>query len=252
VTVEPLACFFEVKYNEGKQPGLGKDDITMEKIMLLSFDDGTVHDPKFIKLLNRYQIPCTFNLNSGLEQFVWHNQGRPVARQNLRWAKQLEIYRNHEIASHTLTHPHLTSLSREGILWEVGEDCRRLKEIFGVEELGFGVPFTDCGEREIEIIREIKAVKYIRLSEERADFALPEDPFHIRINALFNQPDVRERIAAFAAWEAPVSVFVLCGHSYEMELDGLWGHMERLLQYIRSFPNIRCMTTMEFVRRYYG
>ena len=163
----------------------------------------------------------------------------------------MDIYRGHEVASHTLTHPHLTSLSRDGLLWEVGEDCRRLKEIFGLGEMGFGVPFTDCTEREIEIIRELNDVKYIRLSEMREDFALPEDPFHIRINALFNQPDVRERIAAFARENAPVSVFVLCGHSYEMELEGQWNYMDELLRYIRSFPQIRCMTTMDFVHRYY-
>lgn len=223
----------------------------MEKIMLLSFDDGTVHDPKFVELLNRYRIPCTFNLNTGLEQFVWQYGDRFVARQNLRWAKKMDIYRGHEIASHTLTHPYLTSLSEEGLLWEVGEDCRRLKEIFGMDELGFGVPFTCCGEREINILKKSGYVKYIRLSETREEFSLPEDPFHIRINGLFNQSDIRGRIDAFVRDDAPVSLFVLCGHSYEMEMDEQWGEVEDLLRYIRSYPQIICMTTMDFVKRYY-
>ena len=219
--------------------------------MLLSFDDGTVHDPKFVELLNRYQIPCTFNLNSGLEQFVWQYRDRWVARQNLRWAKQMDIYRGHEVASHTLTHPYLTSLSEEGLLWEVGEDCRRLKEIFGLEKIGFGVPFTFCGEREIDILKNHGLVEYIRLSEEREDFSLPEDRYHIRFNGLFNQVDIRERIDAFVRYEAPVSLFVLCGHSYEMEMDEQWEQVEDLLRYIRSYPQITCMTTMDFVKRYY-
>ena len=223
----------------------------MEKIMLLSFDDGTVYDPKFIELLNRYQIPCTFHLNSGLEEFVWYYHDDPVKRQNLRQAKELDVYHGHEVASHTLTHPDLTALNEEGLLWEVVEDCRRLKEIFGVEQIGFSVPFTHCSQQQINLLRERGLVKYIRLSEEREDFSLPEDPYHIYINALFQQPDVWEKIAAFVAHDAPVSVFVLCGHSYEMELDGQWEHMEKLLQYIRSFPQIQCMTTMDFVERYY-
>lgn len=224
----------------------------MEKIMLLSFDDGTIYDPKFIQLLDRYEIPCTFNLNSGLEEFVWYYKERPVCRQKLRDAAQREVYRGHEVAGHTLTHPCLTNLSREELLWEVGEDNRRLKEIFGLEKLGFGVPFTWCGEREIGILRESGLVEYIRLSEEKAGFAPPDDPFHIYINGLFNQPDIRERIAAFVAEDAPESVFMLCGHSYEMELDGQWEYMEELLRYIRSFPQIRFMTTMEYVRRRFG
>lgn len=43
----------------------------MRKIFLLSFDDGTIYDKRFVELLNKYNIPCTFNLNSGLEDFVW-------------------------------------------------------------------------------------------------------------------------------------------------------------------------------------
>ena len=232
-------------------PGKRRGERCMEKIMVFSFDDGTVHDPKFVKLLNRYQIPCTFNLNTGLEQFVWYDRGMPVARQNLRWARKMDIYRGHEIASHTLTHPCLTSLSEEGLLWEVGEDCRRLKEIFAVDKLGFGVPFTFCTQREIDILKKSGLVEYIRLSEMSDSFALPVDEYHIPIHALFNQHDVRERIDAFVREDAPVSLFVMCGHSYEVGLDNRWTYMEELLRYIRSYPQIRCMTTMDFVHTYY-
>ena len=80
----------------------------MAKYFLLSFDDGTVHDKKFVELLNQYEIPCTFNLNTGLEDFVWEFEGHPVVRQHL--ADTLQQYRGHEIASHTLTHPRLEQL----------------------------------------------------------------------------------------------------------------------------------------------
>ena len=42
------------------------------KYFLLSFDDGTVYDRRFLQLLNHYGVKGTFNLNSGLEDFVWH------------------------------------------------------------------------------------------------------------------------------------------------------------------------------------
>ena len=217
------------------------------KYFLLSFDDGTVHDRRFVDLLNRYGIKGTFNQNSGLEDFVWHYCDRfPVRRQRL--SRTVEQYRGHEVASHTLTHPWLDTLTPPQLSREVGEDCRALKGIFGLEEIGFGVPFTACEEREIRIIR--KFVRYIRLSEFSDSFAPPADPYHIPIHALYNQPDVKERIAAFSESDLPVSLFVMAGHSYELEALDHWEYMDALLQYIQSF-GFEIMTTMDFVNDYY-
>jgi peptidoglycan/xylan/chitin deacetylase (PgdA/CDA1 family) len=216
------------------------------KIFLLSFDDGTVWDKPFVALLNKYKIPCTFNLNSGLEDFVWEFEGKPVVRQHL--ADTVEQYRGHEVASHTLTHPWLNSLTLPALEREVGEDCEAIKALFGLEEIGFGVPFTACGEREIHIIR--KFTRYIRLSEDADSFALPEDPYHIPIHGLYNDPDIREKIARFAQSELPVSLFVMAGHSYELEMLDHWGYIEELLQYILGF-GFEIRTTMDFVKEFY-
>lgn len=218
----------------------------MRKIFLLSFDDGTIYDARFVELLNQYHIPCTFNLNSGLEDFVWEFEGKPVHRQRL--AETVEQYRGHETASHTLTHPLLTSLAPPQFAREVGEDCAALKALFGLEEIGFAVPFTACGEREVQLIQ--KYVRYIRLSAFSDSFALPEDPYHIPIHGLYNEPNIREKIEAFAQNDLPVSLFVLAGHSYEFEILGHWEYMEELLKYIQSF-DFEIMTTMEFVNQFY-
>ena len=221
----------------------------MDKIFLISFDDGTIWDQPFVELLNKYGMPATFNLNSGLEDFVWHYEDDrfPIRRQIL--PETVEQYRGHEVASHTLHHPWLNSLTPPQLSREVGEDCERIRQIFGLEEIGFGVPFTACGEREIRVIR--KYVRYIRLSEFSDSFALPKDPYHIPIHGLYNQPDIRRRIAAFAECSLPVSLFVMAGHSYELEVLDHWAYMESLLQYIQSF-GFRIMTTMDFVNTYYG
>lgn len=216
------------------------------KIFLLSFDDGTIWDKRFVELLNRYHIPCTFNLNSGLEDFVWEFEGKPVRRQKL--SDTVEQYRGHEVASHTLTHPWLNSLTPPQLSREVGEDCAALKEIFGLERIGFGVPFTACDEREINIIR--KFVRYIRLSEFTDSFALPKDEYHIPIHGLYNDPGIRRKIAAFAENDLPVSLFVMAGHSYEFEMLDHWEYIEDLLQYVKSF-GFEIMTTMDFVKEFY-
>ena len=106
------------------------------KILLLSFDDGTIYDKRFVELLNRYGIPATFNLNSGLEDFVWHFEDKfPIRRQIL--ADTVQQYRRHEVASHTLHHHWLNTLTPPQLSREVGDDCAALKQLFGLKEIGF-------------------------------------------------------------------------------------------------------------------
>ena len=217
-----------------------------EKIFLFSFDDGTIWDKPLVELLNQYGIKGTFNLNSGLEDFVWYFEGKPVLRQKL--SDTVEQYRGHEVASHSLHHPWLNSLTPPQLTREVGEDCETLKKVFGLSEIGFGVPFTACGQREIRLIR--KFVRYIRLSEFADSFALPADEYHIPIHGLYNDPDIREKLRRFAESEEEIALFVMAGHSYELEHLDHWEYLEDLLQYVQSL-GVTSMTTMDFVNRYY-
>ncbi len=220
----------------------------MDNFFILSFDDGTVYDKRFVALLNQYSFRATFNLNSGLENFVWYYEDRHPIRRPVLSEEIRQLYRGHEVASHTLHHPWLNTLTPPQLSREIGEDCARLKEFFGLEEIGFGVPFTACGEREIRIAR--KFTRYLRLSAFSDDFSLPADPWHIPIHGLYNDADIREKIARFAENTEERSLFVLAGHSYELEVLDHWDYMEALLQEIRSF-GFENVTTMEFVNRCY-
>ena len=142
----------------------------------------------------------------------------------------------------------LDQLSPPQLRREVEEDAARLKDVFGLKEIGFGVPFTFCNDREVRIIK--KLVRYIRLSEFTDSFALPEDEYHIPIHGLYNDPDIREKLAAFAQSDLPVSLFVMAGHSYELEALDHWQYMEELLKLVKDY-GFDTMTTMEFVNQYY-
>lgn len=219
----------------------------MANYFLISFDDGTIYDRRFVTLLNQYHLKGTFNLNSGLEDFVWYYEDRfPIRRQVL--SETVEQYRGHEIASHSLHHPWLNTLTPPQISREIGEDCEALKTLYGLEEIGFGVPFTACDEREIKLIR--KFVRYIRLSEFADSFVLPKDPYHIPIHALYNDDDIREKIRQFAECGLDNALFVMAGHSYELEVLNHWEYMEDLLQFITGF-GFENLTTMDFVKKCY-
>ena len=219
----------------------------MRKIFLLSFDDGTVYDKRFVELLNKYHIKATFNLNSGLEDFIWYYEDKfPIQRQIL--ADTVQQYQRHEIASHSLHHHWLNTLTPPQLRREIGDDCEALKKLFGLSEIGFGVPFTACSEREIRIIR--KFVRYIRLSEFSDSFALPKDPYHIPIHGLYNDPDIYGKLKAFSESTLPVSLFVMAGHSYEFEVLNHWQYAEDMIQYICT-QGFEIMTTLEFVNEFY-
>ena len=84
----------------------------MPKFLVLSFDDGTIYDKRFIEILNKYNVSATLNLNSGLQNFVWYYQDKYEIKR-LTLTDDIHLYDNHEIASHTLTHPFLTELTEE-------------------------------------------------------------------------------------------------------------------------------------------
>ena len=222
--------------------------IEVEKIFVLSFDDGTIYDERFIELLNKYNISATFNLNSGLEDFVWYFGDRPIRRIHIK--DKAYMYRGHEVASHSYTHPYLTSLSEQQLRDEINKDCMNLKDIFGLDTLGFGVPFTACNEREINIIKNTGHIDYIRLSSMKNDFMFPRDEYHIEISGLYNDENIKERIHDFSRSDLERALFVLCGHSYELEMHNHWDYMEELLQYIKSF-DFQIMTVRDFVNKYY-
>ena len=84
------------------------------KAVTFSFDDGVVQDRRFVGILNKYGLKGTFNLNSA--KLGYHSAGREVNGRTVDYSKVepyeiRELYRGHEIASHTLGHPDLTELT---------------------------------------------------------------------------------------------------------------------------------------------
>ncbi len=210
------------------------------KYFLLSIDDGTIYDAKVIPILNRYGIKGTFNLNSGLDDFVWYNEGRPVRR--LRLVDNISLYQGHEVASHSLTHPHLTQCDDDHIGHEVGVDKENLERIFGREVTSFAFPFEDFSARCINRIKAIDGFTAIRLSEIDRSFAFPIDPFHIKITSL----DVLDAIALFQDFlkDEKAKLFVFVSHGYDFEFNDTYEALEQLCQEVKE-NGIRSICTSE-------
>ena len=131
----------------------------------ITYDDGVLQDLRFVELMNRYGLKGTFNLNSELmlSEFSWiHPNGMEVQRLAVDTARWL--YRGHEIASHSLTHPYMSSLSRDEIMTQLGEDKRALEALLGMPVAGFAVPFHFYSAEIADCAREC-GFEYARMSE---------------------------------------------------------------------------------------
>lgn len=219
------------------------------RIVCLSFDDGTIYDQHFIELLNKYQLKATLNLNSGLNDFVWYFDDRPVRRLDL--TKCRDIYKGHEVASHSLTHPYFSSLSKEQVIKEVREDIDNLSSIFGEKIVGFAFPFHDQTEDNIQTVKDNFDLEYIRYSHVTNEY-LPKDRYHIPLNAFYNEDDIYEKLEIFGKNELENSLFLIVGHSYEFEMKNEWERIEELLIYLKENKDIVVMTVRDAVRHLFN
>ena len=136
------------------------------KAVTFSFDDGVTQDRRLVEIFNKYGLKATFNLNSELfdhkNSYVWN--GILTPHNTISASEVKGLYEGHEVAAHTLTHPNLTTLDEEEIIYQVEKDRENLSALCGYEVVGMAYP---CGgvnndERVANIIRENTGIKYAR------------------------------------------------------------------------------------------
>ena len=77
------------------------------KAVTFSYDDGVPQDKRLAELFNKYNMKGTFNINSGL--YAPEGMVYPEGTVHRRMSKSqcAQVYKNHEVAVHALTHPFL-------------------------------------------------------------------------------------------------------------------------------------------------
>lgn len=214
------------------------------KALTFSYDDGVVEDVRFIELINKYNIKCTFNLNSNLfgtrNDFTWHEFFIP----HLRLTKNQigGLYDGHEIAAHTLNHLNLTTLKKEEIIKEVEEDRINLSKIFDCDVVGFAYP---CGgvnndDRVAKIIKENTGIKYARTVDFTYNFDMPTNLYRYNPTISHNDYDNIFRLAEEFVNLKPDSpkLFSIMGHSYELNMRDTWDKLEDLLKILSNREDI--------------
>ena len=114
------------------------------KAVTFSYDDGVTQDIRLISLLDKYGLKATFNLNSaylGLHGSL-DRENTVVSHNKVQACKVKETYTHHEVAVHTLSHPNLTEVDDETIVWQVEQDRNLLTGLVGYDVVGMAYP---CG-----------------------------------------------------------------------------------------------------------
>lgn len=191
-----------------------------ERALTFSFDDGCAQDIRTVLCLNRYGLHGTFNFNgyhcriygfcldeSNQEKCLW--EGSDAFR---------EFFKEQEIASHTLTHPDLATLSYDKQLWEISEDVRLLSDAAGYKIIGFAAPFNKFTEEAYKILPSC-GILYGRARGRNMDFSLPED-FLKWVPAphfsYYFKPEGKQLIKDFFATDKELACMMIWGHSFEL------------------------------------
>jgi peptidoglycan/xylan/chitin deacetylase (PgdA/CDA1 family) len=114
-----------------------------ERLMVaLSFDDGYLDHYKMARLLNTRGIKATFFLITGLTR--WNNKPLLTLRPKLiRRMRRM----NHEVASHTQSHPNLRRITDEQVRDELRGSKEYLENLLEEPVEGFAYPYGKYDKR---------------------------------------------------------------------------------------------------------
>ena len=220
------------------------------KALTFSYDDGVDQDIKFIEILDKNGLKCTFNLNSDLlgkpgqlireEKHVSHNK---IAPEKVR-----SVYEGHEVATHSLTHPYLTRLSDADVIREIENDRIKLSEVVGYEVVGHAYPMGDCDNRVARLIENHTGVKYARTVISTHNFDIQTD-LHLFNPSVYHHREMDEMFRLGEEFlkldpEEP-KLFYIWGHAYEFDIHDDWQRFEEFLEMMSGRADIFYGTNKE-------
>lgn len=217
------------------------------KAFNVTYDDGVLQDVRLVSLLNTYGIKGTFNLNSGLmeQEFEWvHPNGMTVKRLS-REAVQ-GLYDGHEVASHTLTHPYMSSLSESEILHQMSADKENLEGLFGREVLGFAVPFSYYSDAIADCARKA-GFTYARMSEFSLGYCPWQDRYYWKCGFYHVEPGLRDYVEGLLYTEEELALCQIVGHSYDLDAENLWGVTEDIFCVVSQRDDVWLATHLQIV-----
>lgn len=196
------------------------------KAVTFSIDDGCVGDKRIVEIFNKYGVKGTFNINSGLlnTQYDIRNEKGEIV-ETLRKIKAYEVrsvYAGHEVSAHTCTHPNLTKLDEEDIIYQVEEDRKTLSALVGYDVIGMAYPCggTNNDERVAKCIQENTPIQYARTITSTYAFDLQENLLQFNPTIYWIEEQLFDVVEKFLALETDKpQLLYIWGHAFELDRD---------------------------------
>ncbi len=208
--------------------------------LTLSYDDGRMYDRRMIEIMDKNGVRGTFHLNSG-----YLNKETFVTSEEIK-----ELYKNHEVSCHALTHPPLQSVPRETLVYQIMEDRRRLEEACGYVVRGMSYPYGTYNQAVVDALPFL-GMEYARTVVSTEKFTLPTDFLRWDATCHHNNPKLMELadkfISPFTYWRRGTHLFYLWGHSYEFDRDNNWEVLEAFCEKLGNRDDIWYATNIEIV-----
>ena len=224
------------------------------KAITFSYDDGVTQDIRLIEIFDRFGLKATFNLNSellGLSGELMRD-GVNVNHSKNSAEKIKEIYKNHEVAAHTLTHPMLTALPDKEVITQVEKDRKNLENLIGKPVVGMAYPGggINFDERVAKLIRENTGVKYARTTVSSYNFDLQDDLYTFK-PTVYHHTDWDKMIELGKKFidmktETPKLLYIW-GHAYEFDINNSWQKFEDFCRMISGKNDIFYGTNSEIL-----
>ena len=221
------------------------------KALTFSYDDGVNTDERLAAIFDKYGLKCTFNLN-GCNLF--HKGSCPEARKckfdnsSITYVPVEDfstVYKNHEIALHSYSHPRLEELDRAGIEYEIKSDIAALDGVLGKKPVGMAYPFGTYNDTVVDVLRE-NGVKYARAVKPTYSFDLQSDLLRFYPTCRHGDERLFELADEFLnATPTGPMLFFVWGHSYEFADNNNWDLIERFCEYVSGRDDIYYCTNAE-------
>ncbi|MCA9370458.1 MAG: polysaccharide deacetylase family protein [Candidatus Peregrinibacteria bacterium] len=240
-----------------------------------SWDDGRADDMRLAVLLEKYGAKGTFYVSPPPTH----------EKQALTDGEIKDLSQRHEIGAHTITHPKLTRLSLDDARREIAESKTWIEERIGKPCTAFCYPYGDENTAMRTLVKEAgyetaRTVEQLQLSS-NDPFGMPTTlqiypfPFRRKFTRWWHVIDPVARLRMFyptmrqyglplsatCSWlnlakamfmyglQTDQSFFHLWGHSWEVEKYGMWGELEKFLEFVSKQDNVTYAVNSQLLSR---
>lgn len=219
--------------------------LDMKQVMVTtSWDDGHALDMRLADLLARYGVAATFYISPRNRELS--------ARERLTDAQLRQLSARFELGAHTMTHPRLTALEDEAARREIVDSKQYIEKHAGVPVRSFCYPGGYFAPRHEQMLKDAgftlaRTVKQGALAAGDNYFELPTTVHAYPHRRHFWESWEERAMRLFERAIERGGMYHLWGHSWEIDKNGDWPRLERVLKHIANRADARYVTNAQLV-----